>query len=86
MRLESSRQGSPTKWCDLDIWSSPNDKFSVVMTYGLVTPQGDEILQPLKSLSPEGGEYYTDAETRLLAKIKNREDIGYVKIEPKQTT
>lgn len=82
MRFERATPGGgPTKWYDVDIIALDGNNFSVVMTYGLKDPQGeDAILQPLKSIFTGN---YTDAIQVMLAKIQNREAVGYTKIEPK---
>ncbi len=82
MRFERATSGGgPTKWYDIDIISLTGDTFSVVMTYGLKDPQGeDAILQPLKSIFTGP---YDEAIQIMLAKIQNREAVGYKKIEPK---
>jgi len=82
MRYEMARPGgAPTKWFDIDILPMEGDKFSVVMTYGLKDPQGgDGILQALREIYKG---CYQEAERILIAKVQNREKIGYIKIEPK---
>ena len=82
MRYEMLRPGgAPTKWFSIDILPLEGDEFAVVMTYGLKDPQQeDAILQPLKQIFKGP---YQEAERILLAKVQNREKIGYVRIEPK---
>ena len=82
MRYEQARPGgAPTKWFEIDILPMEGNEFAVVMTYGLIDPQGeDAILQSLKSIYKGP---YQEAERILLAKVQNREKIGYTKIEPK---
>lgn len=82
MRYEMPRSGgAPTKWFEIDILPMEGDEFAVVMTYGLKDPQQeDAILQPLKQIFKGN---YQEAERILLAKVQNREKIGYTRIEPK---
>ena len=82
MRYEMPRPGgAPTKWFDIDILPMEGDEFAVVMTYGLKDPQSeDAILQPLKQIFKGS---YQEAERILIAKVQNREKIGYTRIEPK---
>jgi hypothetical protein len=86
MRYEMVRPGgAPTKWFDINILPMEGNEFAVVMTYGLrAVPQGeDAILQPLKQIFKGS---YQEAEGILIAKVQNREKIGYVKIEPTPET
>jgi len=82
MRYELARgPGKPKMWYVIDIMPVAGDEFAVVMTYGMTDPQGDDaVIQKLKSIY-QGT--YQEATNVLLAKIQNREKIGYTKIEPK---
>jgi hypothetical protein len=84
VRLEHAQQNNPTKWFEIDIMPVGAEKFSVIMSYGMVGPSGEDvIIQPLKGifLGP-----YFEAEDKLINKIKNRESLGYKKVEPKIET
>ena len=83
MRYECESSGKPTKWFEIDILSLSGDNFMVVMSYGVKSPQGeDTTLQKLKEMFRGK---YPDAETVLLNKIKQREQVGYKKVEEPKT-
>lgn len=83
MRYECERSGSPTKWFEIDILSLNEDDFMVVMSFGFKTPQGeDTVLQKLKKIFYGK---YPQAEEVLINKVKNREQVGYKRIEEPKT-
>jgi hypothetical protein len=82
MRYECNRSDVGTKWYELDLLSIGQEWFAVTIEYGVQSGTGEiTILQPLFSIF-EGT--YLDALDHLSEKVKDRESIGYVKIEPKQ--
>jgi hypothetical protein len=84
MRLEFAQQGTPTKWFDIDIMPIGSERYAVLMSYGMIGPSNEDVtIQPLTKIFL--GDYFK-AEEVLLNKIKNRETIGYKKVEPKTET
>ena len=84
VRLEHAQQNNPTKWFEIDILPVDDSRFSVIMSYGMIGPSGEDvIIQPLKGIFM--GPYF-EAEEKLINKMKNRESLGYKKVEPKIET
>jgi len=82
MRYECKRADAATKWYDINLMPLSGDNFAVIVTYGIVGPNGDDsIFQPA---TPAFAGSYPDALDIVNKKIQDRLSIGYAKIEPKQ--
>jgi hypothetical protein len=82
MRYECTRSDAATKWYEINLLAIGQDLYAITATYGMKGLSGDDqILQRLASIYAGT---YLDALEHLTDKIKDREYIGYVKIEPKQ--
>ena len=82
MRYECKRSDMATKWYEINLLSIGQDFFSVAVSYGTKATTGEEMVA--QELSSIFAGPYLDALDHLSTKIKEREELGYVKIEPKQ--
>jgi hypothetical protein len=84
MRYECTRSDAATKWYEVNLLSIGQNLFAVTAVYGVKGPSGeDQVLQGLCSIFAGS---YLEALDHLSEKVKDRESIGYVKIEPKTNT
>jgi hypothetical protein len=82
MRFECKRSDAATKWYEINLIPIGSDFFSVTVSYGVKGASGeDSILQRITSVYAGN---YLDAIQQLSDKVRDREILGYVKIEQKQ--